>query len=309
MIPELVLDGFAVTAKIDYVQVFCEVRLGDLPGLAERCNWTRNLPNEGWLLTVHDASRRDIDVIVRELQDPPMTALEVAVDFKLGPGLADVLRQASLATMFSALAARFRPEDNALFGAGFKGGFSGRGKPSPFHRRLPRPSESLVYGHRGEGQNAKLYFKQQDAGVDLAPSEWSVRLEVTMYGPALFEYGVREVSGLYGFGFRKKLAKSFRIVDRAAVRYRKQRSDESAAELSSLLSKAWSRAGVNALFPPTLPPDASKFARDAVAGRKHQLLPIKGYRLVRHAAAHLLIGNALRQLDRRMASRISGGSD
>ena len=177
MIPKLVLDGFAVTAKIDFVQVFCEVRLGDLPGLDGRCRWTPARPNGGFHMTVNDATRRDLEIIVRELDDPPLTALEVAVDFKLPPGFADDHYEASLATVFSALAARFRPEDNALFGAGFKGAFSRRGRANPFHRRLPRPTESLVYGHRGEGQNAKLYFKQRDDDADLAPSDWSVRLE------------------------------------------------------------------------------------------------------------------------------------
>ena len=132
---------------------------------------------------------------------------------------------------------------------------------------------------------------------------------MTIYGRALFDFGVRKPSGLHDFGFRKRLAKSFRIVDRATVRHRSRRSAKRTAELSLVLSKAWSRAGVNALHPPPMPTDSSKIAKDAVATRSNQLLPIKDYRLERHAVAHLLIGTALRQLDRRMASRISGGSD
>lgn len=308
MIPDLNLDGLVAKAKIDYLQVFCRTKEKVLAGAEHRCRWRPLHPDDGFSLTVHDATRRDIDALIRELHNPPVLALEVAVDFKVRPELDIEGISSTLELTHTALAVRFRPEDKLLFGAGFKGGFLDGNKPKPFHRRLPKPNEELVYGHRGEGQNAKLYLKRQDNNLLLPLREQAVRLEVTMRRPALFEYGVRPLSDLYTFGFRRRLAQVFRIIDRVTVRHRARRSAAKVEELQSRLNAAWARAGINAWAPSHMPPDASGFARDAVAWRRNELLSPKDYCLERHAQAHELIGNALRQLDRRMTLRKSGGS-
>lgn len=308
MIPDLVLEDVAVAAKIDFLQVLSPVRLPVLVGAKCRYEWTSNFPNDGWLLTVQDPSRVDIEKLVGELSDPPVMVLEVTVDFKLKAGVADGDRGEQLENLFRALAARFRPEDRSLFGAGFKGALTGGSRPRPFHGRLPKAEEELVYGHRTEGQNAKLYLKQRDDGVMLPKDEHSVRLETTLWRRALCEYNVLALSGLHRFGFRARLAQVFRVIERVTVRHRSRRSESERVDLQRNLDAAWARAGVNGLAPPPLPADASKFAAKALNYRAPRLLPVGQYRLHRHARAHELIGNALRQLDRRMAPRISGGS-
>ena len=62
-----------------------------------------------------------------------------------------------------------------------RGGVSHRGeKPKPLERRHPTPKEQVIYGHRGDFMQAKLYLKELDQHVVLRLAKRRVRMEVAL---------------------------------------------------------------------------------------------------------------------------------
>ncbi|ALT77932.1 hypothetical protein AT984_12840 [Paucibacter sp. KCTC 42545] len=235
----------------------------------------------------------------------------MAVDFEPKDGTPMDARHEMLEHCFRGLAARFRPENYSPTGIGYKAAHLG-GKGVPFHDRLAEPTEELVYGHRSTGVNLKLYLKKRDLDCDLPVEQWRVRLEVTAQQGGVSLVGLSRVSALFGFGYRRGFAKLFFIVDRVSVRKRTRWSALRVSRLNRAGAAGWLRAGVNAFGHGPWPEDVLKQSVAAAAWRanraRNKTLDPQPYVFHPHQAAHALIGQALRQLDRRMAPRNSGGN-
>jgi hypothetical protein len=106
---------------------------------------------------------------------------------------------------------------------------------------------------------------------------------------------------------RGKFCKVFRIVDRPAVRDLKKLDPSQRAAMEHRMWVLWNKSGVGAFEEPPLPPDASSFARTAAQKRRVETisnprrLALDKFKMHRDVAANDEIGNALRQLDRRLA--------
>jgi len=301
-IPDLPLHLLEVRACLDYVKVASPVRLTAVFPRTRRFRWTSedrgSAPTH--LLTVHDPTSQELHRVFMELHNPPLFEFELSVDFWPATGTPSAARKDLLKLTFRALSARFRPDDELKFGAGMKAAHTSKGSGRPFHERLPAPNEHLIYGHRGEGHNAKLYFKQGDDGEALPIESQRVRLETRVRGNGCLELGFQRLGDLADRGLRRHLCKVFRIVDRPEVRRRSRFSAERIAELEDQMETAWRRAGVNAFSPGPLPTDASAIARSAARFREDRLLSLALYRLRRHTDAHEAIGQAIRRLERQL---------
>lgn len=298
-IPQVPLKHLKVRAKIDYVKAYCEVHFPDGAPRRSGVNWTHDQHHDYWVVTIHDPSVAEIRQTVTGLSDPPMYGFEIAVDFLPRAELSPPDRQSLLEQTFKALAARFRPDDESFAGAGFKAAFSDRRvRPTPFHERLANLDEVLVYGHRGEGQNSKLYFKTMDQKSPLPVTEHRVRLETTFNRFGCAEMGMRQLKDLLNGDLRFRFAKVFRIIDHPEIRHPGKRSPKELDRLTIMMHEAWNRAGVGAFDTLPLPTDSSVWAKEAAAYRLPDLLPLKDFRLRRDAATNKAIGDALHRLDK-----------
>jgi hypothetical protein len=301
------LTELRARACLDYITIGLEVNAHSLIKADKRHKWNYVDENDTWNLTVHDPTKADLIRLVEVLDDPYVVEFELSVDFWPAPDVSPELAPDLLRAAFVALAARFRPEERLMHGAGFKGAFSDWRRPKPFHNRLPKPNETLVYSHRCEEHQAKAYLKRKDQNKLLPEAEHRIRLETRVGQFHMSEFGLGRVSSLMRAGLRGKFCKVFRIVDRPAVRDLKKLDPSQRAAMERRMWVLWNKSGVGAFEEPPLPPDASSFARTAAQKRRVETLSnprrlaLDKFKMHRDVAANDEIGNALRQLDRRLA--------
>jgi hypothetical protein len=304
MPPPLDLDCLDCRASIDYLTVVIREKLPAMPSkLKCLIKWHKDKGDSVQLLTLHDPAKADIATVLAATDNPMLFRLELAVDFKPKPAIPEHDREALLNDTFVAIAARFRPEDMTPWGYGTRGGLTGpKQKPNPFHQRLPGPNEELIYGHRGDYLQSKLYLKTVDQGAALPRSEYRVRTELTLKRGALMEYNLHTLDDLVGYGYRAKFTKHFRIVSGARLREVGNLTTIERDERQRRLDKAWGTAGVGKFaISPELPPETNKFASAQIKARAKNQLPLDQYVLERHQAANAKIGDAFKKLQLRMA--------
>lgn len=301
--PPLPADELRFSAKIDYVTVTNGGVKIPLPALKGSHEWVRPMRSSpDWHLTIHDPTPADLRAVAEAYENPMLMAVEVAVDLAPKTQQEPAEHARLLETVFAAVAARFRPEDKALWDYGQRGAVSGRGKkPEPLERRFARPDEEVVYGHRGDFMQAKLYLKKLDQGVLLPVHEQAVRMEITLRRWACMEFGLSSLSDLFGYPYRARLATQFRIIDRPEVRKLRGVTEKELAKRKMRMDRAWRTAGVGK-FAVGDAPRADSLESDIarVRARAKTQLPADQFKLLRDQQANAKIGAALMGLQRRM---------
>ena len=254
-------------------------------------------------MTIHDPVRDDVVALTSVMDAALVMGLEIAVDLFVKPGLDAKQARATLERTFLAVAARFRPEDQALWDHSSRGALSKRGdKPSPLERRLARLGEEVIYGGKGDFMQAKLYLKTLDQGAELPASEHCVRMEVTLRRWACSEFGINHVSDLIAFPFRSKFATHFRIISHPALRAATKLDPAERVRRTKRMVRAWSNAGVGKFAIGDRPrQDALQTAHQRVKARARAQLGADEFKLVRDLLANAKIGSALMNLQRRMS--------
>lgn len=303
MPPELAVDDLLFSAKLDYVKFTNGGIKISLPVLAGSHEWTRPIKNKpDWELTIHDPTAADLRIIASAYENPTIMAVEVAVDVAPKVVLDDVPHFLQLEALYLAVAARFRPEDKALWDYGQRGAVDApRMKPQPLERRFARPDEEVLYGHRGGFMQSKLYLKTLDHGGMLSLEKQRVRMEVTLRRWACMQFGLDKASDLFGYPYRAKFTTNFRIVDRPEVRAVRGLSDRDFIKRTTRMLRAWKTAGVGK-FAVGDKPREDVLDREVaqIKSRARAQLPADQYRLVRDQRANAKIGAALTGLQRRM---------
>ncbi len=289
---------------IDFLTVaYNEKRPAILPRLDGQPKWVRKKGASISTLTVHDPFLRDIKLIVEQLRNPLLMELELSVDFWPKEVVPEGERDQFLRDTYVALAARFRPEDMTPWGYGLRGSVTGeRQKPLPFHRSLPSAGRQLLYGHKGDFLQSKLYLKRVDQKLLLPPSEHRVRLELRMRRWALMDhFRLDRLSDLLGYSYRKTFTKHFRIVAGPRLRLNRPLDDKEKRKREKRMHRAWATAGVGKFaVAPDLPPDTPILNVKKIRSRSRQQLSQDQYVLVRHQAANEKIGLAFKTLERRL---------
>lgn len=303
--PPLPVEALKFAAKIDYATFTNHGIRISLPRLTGSHEWARvHKYSPDWQLTIQDPTPGDLRVISSAYENPLVMALEVAVDLAPKDMLEPVAHAEMLDTLYLAVAARFRPEDKSLWDYGVRGGVSRKGeKPKPLERRHPTPKEQVIYGHRGDFMQAKLYLKGLDQHVVLPLAERRVRMEVALKRWACIEFGLDRCMDLFDFPFRKSFATHFRIIDRPEVRAARDLTETELRKRTLRMQRAWATAGV-AKFAVGDRPREDKLinAVAKIRAREKAQLPADQYKLVRHQGANARIGNALTGLQRRMSA-------
>jgi hypothetical protein len=230
-------------------------------------------------------------------------ALELSVDFRPKTTTRLDGREQLLCDTHGALAARFRPEDMTPWGYGVRGGLTGaKQKPMPFHQRLPGPDEELIYGGRGDFLQSKLYLKRVDNAVALPPDEHRVRLELTMRRGALMDhFKLAKLDDLVGYPYRAAFTKHFRVVAGPRLRLNREIEPREQRKRELRMARAWATAGVGKFaVAPELPFETSPIAVRQIRTRSQRQLPLEHYVLLRDQAANAKIGDAFKNLERRM---------
>ena len=301
--PCLLWDRLDCHAHFDYIQVWFKRKV-PLPATTGTKKWNKLKHGQtGYTLTLQDPVRQDIETLVKSLDNPPLSAIQITVDLKPKEAMSDAVRDSLLLNTFRAVAGRFRPEDEALWGYGTRGGVSGEGqKPKPFHRRFPEPHEELVYGRKHDRAQATAYWKRTNERESLDPTKQSVRMEYTLWRAGLMELNLDRTSDLFGFKYQQIFARHFRIVSHPRVRAVNKRTEAELARLERRMWRGWDTAGVGKFaISPELPTDTiHRYARQ-IQARSRQQLPLTDYVLVRDTEATKNVGNAFKQLQRRLA--------
>lgn len=303
--PPLPCDRLKFAAKIDFVTVV----IGRNPPMPPTFDGTPELirPKKGavlWELTVHDPSRNDLERIVNVYDNPMVMGIEIAVDLAPKDSTGAASRQALLIETFKAVAGRFRPEDQALWGYGSRGGVSAKnGLVQPLERRQAQTSEQIIYGNKRGFMQAKLYLKTRDQNADLPLEEHVVRMELSMRRGACMDerLGLDRAQDLLDYAYRATFTKHFRIIKAPALRNTRRLTPEEIARREKRMLRAWATAGV-AKFPvgDDLPEDTCHNDERMIAKRQWAQLPHGYYKLLRDQVANAKIGSALMNLQRRM---------
>lgn len=301
--PKLFVDSLIFTAKIDYATFTNHGIRITLPQLSGSHDWTREKRgSSSWQVTIQDPTPSDLRTICAAYENPVLMGIEVAVDIAPKDTLSPGLHLDTLNTLYSAVAARFRPEDKALWDYGVRGAVRSRGqKPQPLERRHPRPDEQVIYGHRGDFMQAKLYLKTMDQRVALPISEQRVRIEISLKRWACIVFGLDRAENMFGYPYRSKFTTHFRIVDRPEVRAARGLSPEELHRRTKRMHRAWATAGVGKFAVDDHPrEDRMNDAAAKIRARETAQLPADQFKLVRDRLANARIGNALTGLQRRM---------
>ena len=301
--PAFKLDELTFTACHDFFTVNNGGGKVSLPSLSGSPEWHKDKRGgTDWLLTVHDPTQVDIVTVSEALRNPMLMKLELAVDLRPHSHISGPARENLLVQSFAAAAGRFRPKDMALWGYGTRGGLRGVGeKPAPFHQRFAHPDEELIYGHRGEWLQSKLYLKRMDQGKPLSTGQHRVRMELTMKRWACLEFGLDRLDDLLDFSYRSVFTKHFRIVDHPRIRELRNLTPNEREKRERRMLRAWKTAGVGKFaISKDAPADTSPTARAAMSARAKNQLPVEHFVLKRDQKTNEKIGLAFRQLQRRM---------
>jgi hypothetical protein len=301
--PNLHVDSLIFKAKIDYATFTNHGIKITLPQLCGSHEWTREKKgSSNWLVTIQDPTPSDLRKIAAAYENPVLMGLEVAVDLAPKDTLSPSHHLDSLKTLYSAVAARFRPEDKALWDYGVRGAVRSRGqRPQPLERRHPRPDEQVIYGHRGDFMQAKLYLKTLDQHVALPVSEQRVRMEISLKRGACMDFGLDRAADMFGYPYRSKFTTHFRIVDRPEVRAARELTPEELHRRTKRMHRAWATAGVGKFAVGDHPrEDRMIHALAKIRARERAQLPADQFKLVRDRLVNAKIGNALMGLQRRM---------
>ncbi len=304
--PTLRVDTLTFAAKIDYAKFTNGGIKIALPTLSGRTEWTypKGKPHD-LILTIHDPTPNDLRAIRDAYGNPMLLELEVAVDVAPREFTTEAVHAATLDELYLAVAARFRPEEKALWDYGVRGALSGRDqKPEPLERRFPTPNEEVIYGHRSEYMQAKMYLKTLDQGVILPVPEHRVRMEITLKLWACKLFSLRNAADLLGYPYRAKFATHFRIIDRPEVRAARGLTEEEFKKRTRRMERAWGTAGVGKFAVGDRPrEDALIQMVTKVRARERAQLPADHYKLMRDQVVNARIGNALMGLQRRMRAK------
>lgn len=305
--PPLPTSTLKFSAKIDFLTVSnCGIK-NPLPPLDGMEKWHlsgRRLGGD-WSLTIHDPTRNDILKVIEHYENPMVMALELAVDLMPKESLEGALLREHLTTTYQAVAARFRPEDAALWAYGKRGSVAGKKQPiMPLERRFAPVGQQVVYGHRGEMMQAKLYWKTQDQHLALPEAEQSIRMELFMPRIACMDerLGIDRLSDLLTYKYRLQFTKHFRIIAEPRARKLRGLTDFDLARRQKAMLRAWRLAGVAKFAIPTeFPEESLPLSINAITKRQRIQLPNAHFKLMRDQEANAKIGVALMNLQRRMA--------
>lgn len=300
--PLLPVEALKFAAKIDYATFTNHGIRISLPRLSGNHEWTRPKRSSDWQVTIQDPTASDLRAISAAYENPMLMALEVAVDASPKEVLDPAAHADMLKSLYLAIAARFRPEDKALWDYGVRGALSGKGqKPKPLERRHPTPEEEVIYGGRDDLMQAKLYLKTQDQHVILPFAEHRVRMEITLKRWACTQFGLNQLEDLFGFTYRSKFATHFRIIDRPELRAARELNEAELKRRSNRMHRAWATAGVGKFAVGDHPREDSLIHAVAmIRARAKAQLPADQYKLIRDQQANAKIGSALVGLQRRM---------
>jgi hypothetical protein len=256
------------------------------------------------MLTIHDPVREDIVALSSALNSVLVMGLEVAVDLRPKVCTDSLRSRQILEQAFLAVAARFRPEDKALWDHSTRGAIDRRnGSIRPLERQMARVGEEVIYGGRGEFMQAKLYLKTLDQGAELPTEEHCVRMEITLSRWGCKEFEIDNLNDLIGYRFRSKFATHFRIIDRPELRAATKLAPAERALRTKRMVRAWSTAGVGKFAVGDRPREDSLLeAKKRTTARARAQLSLKTYKLVRDQRANAKIGSALMGLQRRMSA-------
>jgi len=208
------LSDLIFSAKIDYLSLAC-VRPQEKLRTSGRIVWPPS--HQGRQLTIHDPTTADLAQLACLHPEGKIAELEVSVDIspKNSPNEQehlDALQRIKSEYVAKGLLPKFVRGTNSGFRGAYQPCEDGGYKLLPFNLRVPGAKEQLLYGHRNDGVQVKVYIKGSDNRRALPAMEHRVRLEVRLGQEGLLHHGLEHAIDLQNFKFRSKLMPYFQHV-------------------------------------------------------------------------------------------------
>ena len=244
------LDRLNFRAKIDLVTLRTSRKM-PLPKLDGRVKWSRKEHFKRF--TLHDPSPNDISALAALGGPLRILELEVAVDVRPALTLPLDSRLTMLeAVMVELFAKRLDPRSGGMMRSSFRAFYrrlAGGYTVGPFNRRLPLPTDQQLHGGRTDAAQVKAYLKRVDQGRVIELAECVARVEVRLAADGLDAHGLKGLTDLDGFKYRKQLMPYFRHFAGAEQRQRRAASQTSQTlrrALQQIDQRHWQAVGVGA---------------------------------------------------------------
>lgn len=309
--PDFDFTRLSLKATIDFITI------SDLqPGLMEfehgkRAKWIRNDPESdspAGSLTLQDPSPGDIWLLHEHYPKASIMEIEISIDFWPTPECSAEERQTLIDHTMRAIAGRMRPEEANPFAFGLRACVTANGStPQPFHDRQAPPEAQLLWGVRGDFIQVKAYPKKTDQRQRLPMEKCRPRIEVAMRRGHLMDLDLNHPIDVLTHDWRTLVSPYFRFIARAELRSR--RSIKPSLAMQAKVSRAWRRGGAGGFKQAEIPEQAHGLTREAIEYRARRQVSLRSVKLVRHRRANELVGNALRQLERRLRGARNSGEE
>lgn len=248
------LSDFVFSAKIDYLSITTPGRQA-LPKTEGRVLWPKSKNSSE--LTIHDPTPADVKSLAIAVPSNSISEVEVSIDIRPKWSCETDERYRLLSNLKAMVAKGLNPKLPQQEGQIFRGAYNPEhARPAPFNRRIPLPTEQLLYGHRYDPAQVKVYIKRTDNGQALPPELQCVRIEIRLAGTALEAHSLTTASDLLGFSYRRELSRYFRHVNGSRRQPAKDAKPKDPKLLTALHramdrfdSEHWQLLGVGAFLP------------------------------------------------------------
>ena len=243
---EVRLHDLRFSAKVDYVTLASDSGKVSLPMLNGKPKWARS---KNWkFFSIHDPSPADVVILGKALADPKIAEIEISIDVRCAPAIADADREATLrSVMVNLFGRKLDPRNGPFMTSRFRGCYRHNkdtgGRMLPYNLRLPDSDGQQLHGLRDDHAQVKCYLKMKDQGRDLAPADAVARVEVRLSGAALTHHGIERLNDLLTFRFRRQLTPYFRFVDGVEL----QGKDADCEASRQRAEREWRRVGVGSV--------------------------------------------------------------
>jgi hypothetical protein len=304
--PDFDFSRLTVRAAIDYVTMAIKEPV------------VREFTGDGYPQWLDDPE--DQDIVRLKIRDPSIGDLvqvcnfsssvvvmecRVAIDFWPTAICSSAGRRALMEQTLKAIVGRMRPEDACPYGFMMRGVVICPNEAPELYDRIPPHQTELRWGMDGEWIQVAAFKKVTEQGALILPSDRRVRVHVTLRRGALIDMELNTPLAIAYADWRRLLAPYFQMIARPEPLGSK--CMEPSRSLRASVVRSWSRAGAAGFKPAVVPAEQGRLARDAMHELGRQLHSVKSVRLVPHRRANELVGNALKQLTRRMLRGAKSG--
>lgn len=179
--------------------------------------------HDGMLVTIHDTTVEDIEVVARELPGAVFDSVEVYYDFTPKGALSLTEKHQRIEMVRQWILTHLYPWQGVGIQEATRVSSGPRHVEAVFNGDIERRAENyetMYFGHRDQKYAdrdksnyafVRLYYKKSDNKKALSPDKYRCRVEVNLNSSGCKHFGLTDPRSIFGFDFRQ-LGPYFRLV-------------------------------------------------------------------------------------------------